>query len=212
MAGWVYAFATRSMPGVVKIGATTRDPSERLAEANASDTWRPPHPYDVVCAVEVADAFESERAVHAILAARRVGTRSAREFFEITQLEARVLLSLLAVATETPEKSETYAAQTVTGPPRVIHAAPPCGGQRAWGAGAPVAAAPRMVARGQAARVGRAQLHARAAPRERQRHKARGALRGIHVRSTCHSPEGPRPKQVRRHAQFRLPEHRAASK
>ena len=117
MAGYVYAFATRSMPGVVKIGATTRDPSERLAEANASDTWRPPHPYVVVCAVEVADAFASERAVHAVLAARRVGAQSAREFFEITELEARVLLSLLVAQTAQTETPATYA-QAV--PPRVM--------------------------------------------------------------------------------------------
>jgi hypothetical protein len=92
MAGWVYAFVTPSMPGVAKIGATTRNPSERLAEDNASDTWRPSRPYVAVCAVEVADPFASERAVHALLAARRV----RHEFFEITELEARVLLSLLA--------------------------------------------------------------------------------------------------------------------
>ena len=124
MAGYAYAFATRSMPGVVKIGATTRDPSERLAEANASDTWRPPHPYVVVCAVEVADAFASERAVHAVLAARRVGAqsaRSAREFFEITEQEVRVLLSLLVAQTAQTETPATYA-QAV--PSLVMHAAP----------------------------------------------------------------------------------------
>ena len=94
MSGWVYAFATPSMPDVVKIGATRRNPNERLDEANASDTWRPPRPYVVVCATEVADPFACERAVHALLAARRVNTR--HEFFEITAHEARVLLPLLA--------------------------------------------------------------------------------------------------------------------
>ena len=94
MSGWVYAFATPSMPDVVKIGATRRNPSERLDEANASDTWRPPRPYVVVCATEVADPFACERAIHALLAARRVNTR--HEFFEITAHEARVLLPLLA--------------------------------------------------------------------------------------------------------------------
>lgn len=92
--GWVYVFATPSMPDVVKIGATRRNPNERLDEANASDTWRPPRPYFVVCATEVADPFACERAVHALLAARRVNTR--HEFFEITAHEARVLLPLLA--------------------------------------------------------------------------------------------------------------------
>ena len=94
MSGWVYAFATPSMPDVVKIGATRRNPNERLEEANASDTWRPPRPYVVVCATEVADPFACERAVHALLAARRVNTR--HEFFEITAIEARVILPLLA--------------------------------------------------------------------------------------------------------------------
>ena len=116
MAGWVYAFATPSMQGVVKIGATRRDPNERLEEANASDTWRPPRPYVVVCATEVADPFASERAIHALLAARRVNTR--HEFFEITALEARVLLSLLAAVT--PAQNEQSEAE----PPLVLPAAP----------------------------------------------------------------------------------------
>ena len=90
----MYVFATPSMPDVVKIGATRRNPNERLEEANASDTWRPPRPYVVVCATEVADPFACERAVHALLAARRVNTR--HEFFEITAHEARVILPLLA--------------------------------------------------------------------------------------------------------------------
>lgn len=116
MAGWVYAFATPSMQGVVKIGATRRDPNERLDEANASDTWRPPRPYAVVCATEVADPFACERAIHTLLAARRVNTR--HEFFEITALEARVLLALLVpLAPAHNEQSETE-------PPLALPAAP----------------------------------------------------------------------------------------
>lgn len=116
MGGWVYAFATPSMPGVLKIGATRRDPSERLAEANAGDTWRPPRPYTVVCATEVADPFACERAVHALLATRRLNTRS--EFFEITAVEARSLLSLLVPLA--PAQTE----QSGTEPPLVPPAAP----------------------------------------------------------------------------------------
>ena len=40
-AGHVYAIANDAMPGLVKIGATTRDPIERLHEARAC-TWAPP--------------------------------------------------------------------------------------------------------------------------------------------------------------------------
>ena len=94
MVGWVYAFATPSMPGIVKIGATNRDPAERLREANA-DTWHM-HEYVVACVAEVADAFAVERAVHVTLAARRVHPR--REFFQVTEAEARTLLSFFAPA------------------------------------------------------------------------------------------------------------------
>jgi hypothetical protein len=39
--GTVYAFVTPPMPGIVKIGATTRELTDRLREASESDTWRP---------------------------------------------------------------------------------------------------------------------------------------------------------------------------
>ena len=43
--GYVYAIANDAMPGLVKIGATTRDPMERLHEAlvlqASSCTWAP---------------------------------------------------------------------------------------------------------------------------------------------------------------------------
>jgi hypothetical protein len=90
--GAVYAFATPSMAGIVKIGATDRDVAERLRDANASDTWRPPEPYAVVCAVYVEDAFAIERAIHTLLAARRIHAR--REFFRVTVEEARAVFAL----------------------------------------------------------------------------------------------------------------------
>ena len=93
MAGYVYAFASPSMPGVVKIGATAHDPAARLAEANSADTWRPPLPYELVCSAHVPSAFATERALHTILGARRVNAR--REFFRASFVEARSLFALL---------------------------------------------------------------------------------------------------------------------
>ena len=96
--GSVYAFATPSMPGIVKIGATTRDPTERLREANESDTWRPPEPYAIACVAWVDDALAAERALHAMLAARRVTSdarRGQREFFRLTVPDARAVFELL---------------------------------------------------------------------------------------------------------------------
>jgi hypothetical protein len=91
--GAVYAFVTPSMPGIVKIGATTRELTDRLREANESDTWRPPDPYAVACASWSEDAFEAERALHTALAARRVN--SHREFFRLTVEETRAVFALL---------------------------------------------------------------------------------------------------------------------
>ena len=96
MTGWVYAFATPSMPGIIKIGATRRAPAARLEEANESDTWRPPRAYVAVCVAQVDDPFASERAIHAMLAARRINARN--EFFAMTAQEAQILLSLLVAA------------------------------------------------------------------------------------------------------------------
>ena len=152
MAGWVYGFASPSMPGVIKIGATRRDPAERLAEANASDTWRPPHAYVVACAAEVTDPFACERAIHTLLAARRVNHRA--EFFEITADEASALFSLLAPASRNE--------QSVTEGP-LVSPAPAQDAPEPQGH-APHAAA-RMDARGKTARVGRGTIHTRAISR-----------------------------------------------
>ena len=94
MAGYVYAFASPSMPGVVKIGATAHDPAARLVDANSADRWRPPEPYELVCSAHVPSAFATERALHTILGARRINAR--REFFRASFVEARSLFALLS--------------------------------------------------------------------------------------------------------------------
>jgi hypothetical protein len=94
MSGWIYAFETPSMPHIVKLGATSRDPLERLNEANACGTWRPPEPYIVAWAANVDAPFLVERRIHAALADRRIHPR--REFFRVTPDEARAALALVA--------------------------------------------------------------------------------------------------------------------
>lgn len=90
MGGWIYCLVTHSMPGVVKIGATERDPTERLREANAC-TWHLPD-YAIAWTVEVAEPFAAERRIHVALSPRRVDSR--REFFSATADEARALITL----------------------------------------------------------------------------------------------------------------------
>ncbi len=98
--GYLYAFATPSMHGIVKIGATTRDVSERLCEANASHTWCTPEPYALVCCVEVEDPFAVEHRVHAAICARRVNPR--REFFHATPDEVSALFGMLVPLQNAP--------------------------------------------------------------------------------------------------------------
>jgi hypothetical protein len=105
--GFIYAFATPSMPGIVKIGATDRDPIHRLSEANAPNTWGPPEPYVATCTAAVADAFATERAVHALVAARRVSPR--REFFRMTDDEVRALFAAVAPLAQAREAREAPA-------------------------------------------------------------------------------------------------------
>ena len=74
--GYVYCFANDSMPGLFKIGMTERTPEERLGEANASDTWRPP--YNIVISKKVNDPMKKEK----ILKEYRV--KLNREFFRVS--------------------------------------------------------------------------------------------------------------------------------
>ncbi len=82
--GWVYAFYSPSMPGLVKIGMTTRTPELRLEEANKGDTWRPPEKYRILCALRVRDPWAKEKETHAVFAHERIGTR---EFFRLSHAD-----------------------------------------------------------------------------------------------------------------------------
>jgi hypothetical protein len=84
MGGYVYAIANDAMPGLVKIGATLRNPEDRLNEARAT-TWAPSC-FRIIAQAAVGDAFGTERTLHALLARRRFDGR--REFFVMTHEEA----------------------------------------------------------------------------------------------------------------------------
>jgi hypothetical protein len=94
MVGWVYALVNPTMPGRVKLGATNRDPVERLREANAC-TWLDCK-FSIAWAVKFEDAFAVERRIHVAFVERR--TDPHREFFRATPDEARSLLELIARA------------------------------------------------------------------------------------------------------------------
>ena len=91
--GHVYCIANDAIPSIVKIGATVRDPEDRLREARAT-TWAPSC-FRIIAQVPVDDALATERALHALLAARRFEVR--REFFTLTHEEARAVFDVVAL-------------------------------------------------------------------------------------------------------------------
>jgi hypothetical protein len=93
--GYVYCFVNESMPGLAKIGMTTRTPQERLEEANASDTWKPPTPYTIAFAKSVTDPKAKERTVHKLLEKYVDKIHKRREFFRISVDDARLFFDLM---------------------------------------------------------------------------------------------------------------------
>lgn len=91
-AGWVYAVSNPSMPGILKIGRTARDPQARLKEMNGRTET--PTPFAIEAVVRSSNAAWTERAVHERLQASRLNDR--REFFKVTPREA--LSAMRAVA------------------------------------------------------------------------------------------------------------------
>ena len=93
--GYVYCFVNESMPGLAKIGMTTRTPQERLEEANTSDTWKPPTPYTVAFAKCVTDPKAKERTIHKLLEKYAEKIHKRREFFRISVDDARLFFDLM---------------------------------------------------------------------------------------------------------------------
>ena len=86
--GYVYCFSNESMPGILKIGMTSRSPLDRLRDANiGSSTWKPPTEYKIEFAKEVVEPYNTEQTLHSVLPNR---INPNREFFKMTVDEARV--------------------------------------------------------------------------------------------------------------------------
>jgi len=83
--GYIYCFATPSMPGIVKVGMTTRTPEARLKEANSSNTWKPPQPYHIVIAKQHSNPKLAEVFIHNTLSEHGERVVGNREFFKISE-------------------------------------------------------------------------------------------------------------------------------
>ena len=93
--GYIYCFSSRSMPGIYKIGMTTRTPEDRLKDANASNTWKPPTPYNIEMSVKVTHAYIKEQALHKLLEHYGKRIHPRREFFSISIHEVKMFFLLL---------------------------------------------------------------------------------------------------------------------
>lgn len=97
--GYVYVMSNPSMPGLYKIGFTTRPMEERLQEANQPNTWIPT-PFLLEFAKFVVNPQQKEMTIHKILAKERLNPN--REFFRV-ELEKVKLLFDLMDSTQEPE-------------------------------------------------------------------------------------------------------------
>lgn len=82
--GYVYFLTNPSMPGLVKIGRTMRDPSKRVAELTSASGV--PSPFRLEGYVRSADPVRTEAEIHRRLGAERVNRR--REFFRVEPAKA----------------------------------------------------------------------------------------------------------------------------
>ena len=81
--GWLYLMTNPAMPGLVKVGMTTRSPEERAQELASTGV---PMPFTVAAAWPVDDVRAAESAAHAALARHRVD--DAREWFRLSADQA----------------------------------------------------------------------------------------------------------------------------
>lgn len=82
--GVVYVVSNESLPGVLKIGATTRSANERVKEL--SDSTSIPSDFVLIASFQSSDAYRLEGNIHRALEIYRVSQR--KEFFRISESEA----------------------------------------------------------------------------------------------------------------------------
>lgn len=89
--GFVYCLSNESMPGLYKIGYTTRSPMQRAEELSRS-TGVPTH-FDVWFYLETQNPAQVEKRIHDEMA--RYRTNECREFFSVDDREIFALFELI---------------------------------------------------------------------------------------------------------------------
>lgn len=100
--GYLYALANDSMPGVFKVGCTTRNPFDRAKELRTTGV---PTPFFVIAAVHVPDVKGAEAVAHVRLGQLGVRVQGDREFFSTTAREiGQVFAELIADPSADPAR------------------------------------------------------------------------------------------------------------
>jgi hypothetical protein len=90
-AGFVYVLVNSSMPGVIKVGKTTRTPSERVGEL--SGVTGVPTPFIVAYEEHFADCDAAEQFLHTKLTEKGLRVSESREFFRAPVSEVVKLIA-----------------------------------------------------------------------------------------------------------------------
>jgi hypothetical protein len=93
----IYILTNEAMPGLVKIGITSGDVSQRVKQLDNTST---PLPFECFYAAEVIDAAKAERAIHTAFGDHRV--RLGREFFRLSPDKPKAIVELLCINEVTP--------------------------------------------------------------------------------------------------------------
>jgi hypothetical protein len=95
--GIIYILTNPAMPGIVKIGKTSREIETRLSELYSTGV---PVPFECVFAGKVSDIDKVEKAFHLAFAPYRINPK--REFFHIEAEQAIAMLELMTTEDVTP--------------------------------------------------------------------------------------------------------------
>ena len=98
MEGIIYILSNPAMPGIIKIGKTTKeDVKIRMKDLYSSGV---PLPFECVYAAKVINIDEVERALHNAFSPDRLNPK--REFFEIESSQAIAIIKLLELQNVSP--------------------------------------------------------------------------------------------------------------
>src|SRR3972149_3219724 len=87
--GWIYVISNKAMPGLVKIGYSTKDPKLRAEELDHTGS---PHPYFVEYEMLIEEPFQIKQQIHKILKCDHEG----KEWFRCSVEAAIIAIKKIA--------------------------------------------------------------------------------------------------------------------